>query len=1444
MSAIPITTSVTPDDTANLAILLDESHLPFLFDPSATRRVPQELNDEPDMLRGQVDLRGAHACKIVMKTARATGHWLDITLPVDQNWHFSRTFHDLPIAVQWHDPDSSRWPILDLLPFSSARLVLCSAPMTDPDHGVALQRGANFIAKMKPKGIVAFVTHVLGASFDQDIILWGTIDLQPNAIGTRRPGFTLQANIPIENNVLQNYGITLQNVTYRLYSPPSMASLRADPGNAPVMGFTADMVIAADGQPLTIRLAALQALNAPHVLLSGNFEEFSLGTLARALGMKGTTESLTGWLPETLRTKIIEIADIVSGIELQSLSFLLDVSKPIPKIKRISATIGAPKIRWEIWEQHLSVERISIQFTIYNPPLQSAPRAPAELDYDVTVRGTVKIDEIAFDARASSRNRFRVDVSLDPFQRKRPNFVFGTLVHNTTGSKLIDDAASLTLDDINLTVAPLQFYQLRLALSNRGKPWTVKLGPTNLNINCISADLVYPHRGVLQGTLAGEIAIGDAVRFPISYDLGGGLSIQGIIPKISLGQLIDSICDGVNLKPPNLDIDLIDTLVFLRVQSRQVTVSTGVAGIGSLALDISYANERWKASFGIEIDRNFNGLSTAGQWIRSAMDILSLQNVALKYDSSGGEGAAGSLMAQAKWKLGGQSTQEQLLAKLLTYNGAPVGGDIDVTLALSTKAPSLKASISDLAIGGLKASAAVSMTFGASTPSLKLDVRAFLPIGDPNQPPELVLGAEVSPTGFNLFGGLRTDLPVDIGNGLKIVDVAGLIGVNTTGLPVVGVTGKIQKRNFMAFIALLVDTANPTKFVIAGAVRALSILDIVAAVDGPVDVAKSIGLDKIRLENYGTLSLDPEPGAAVLAALRSRNAAALSDALHSGIERKKSSGSETRLVRTSREPGSIQIMGEENDWFVSDKKGALTQYHFKYRDGEVSVGYAPQIYITPTGAEIANIRFDPGFRLAGIAKVFDWTAEADISISTERVSGVLKMDSLTILHDQLFQIRGSVRQSERPAGAEALQLPHLTQNDDKLTFSMETAGKTPHLHVSALVTILGRKTDTLANISARGLAVSVEHSLLGIWAVSVGATVGSGADLVIEVGINWDVARVVPPVRFLSDIIGLGISVRLGGKFRVTTGVDRGLTNLNLKGQFVDLGVTAAALGKSFPARFDLPPIQVLEGSNFLFELEKIYQPLIDAVGPLVRPLVEFVDGAGQALAASVEFFDSLAATTLENKDRWIAVQIRNETAFQLILNPPTIESGKYWAMPQSIPPRSAIIVTASERNNAVTGTGGHVSFKIADGDPFTPPSLAIMFSHPLIGGLKCRGRFNMDPHRLFADTDDSNRFRDIIDPLFRPESGPRVIWEINSRPGQNAVVVIRAATPSAPKFLAASPAAIWSAPSEGGLYLFDQHAGGWRCIDQINIPLLKALATCDADAMMGITVSGAPALS
>lgn len=446
---------------------------------------------------------------------------------------------------------------------------------TGAANTVALTRGLNFAASLKPNGLFGVLGDVLSGSVDGLAVpVHGPLDVSP--LANARPSPTMRIAGPLINPIkgLDYFGFGAPQLVVRNFPE--------DPGGRPFLMLAAPLL--RGGRPLFTVIAALQP--GSRTMVFGGWPEQGGGlSLADICDLAAGTD-IAGNLPDYL-------ADAFSSIGLKD--FQLRLSVPAMRILSLSVGVGALK-PWHLGP--FSVDDLRLGLTLRDP---FGPRKQAT----VALTAVLEMFPEVF------RGKFELEISAATDGEWSIGAAYtGKVSFNDLVAGISNKAVLLPAE-----VAEITFHDFGVSFRRAGQAWNWELyasadatfqlpligGRAEVSLHALVSCLGGAYGFQLRGTLL----IGECM-FSVDADMGAQHKVLtgkwAMRDGVTLG--IADLAAAVNLPPPPIPPELDLALVEATLEydfTGKVFLVTATSKTYGKAVFIADASGTALFAFGVEI---------------------------------------------------------------------------------------------------------------------------------------------------------------------------------------------------------------------------------------------------------------------------------------------------------------------------------------------------------------------------------------------------------------------------------------------------------------------------------------------------------------------------------------------------------------------------------------------------------------------------------------------------------------------------------------------------------------------------------------------------------------------------------------------------------------------------------------------------------------------------
>jgi hypothetical protein len=242
--------------------------------------------------------------------------------------------------------------------------------------------------------------------------------------------------------------------------------------------------------------------------------------------------------------------------------------------------------------------------------------------------------------------------------------------------------------------------------------------------------------------------------------------------------------------------------------------------------------------------------------------------------------------------------------------------------------------------------------------------------------------------------------------GLTLSNLGLAIGLSWEGLPSLGIAATLTLASFNSSLAVLFDSAEPTKSMLAGAISDLTLNDVITTFTQTAtpaqlaDVLKQVKLSATSdqaLVNASNAPLSAAEVQAVVTALDGRDLETVAAALAKIGIVVPSTSADVLLVAAT--PGQ--------KWHLTDMAQVL-HYELVKQGDSLRVALSPQLYVVPQDTSIGAMAFKQGFFINTKLSIFFFKATVKITVKpTEGIAVAGSLEPIVLGHKNLFSIHAA-----------------------------------------------------------------------------------------------------------------------------------------------------------------------------------------------------------------------------------------------------------------------------------------------------------------------------------------------------------------------------------------------------------------------------------------------------
>ena len=1141
-----------------------------------------------------------------------------------KKWTFFQSFPDIPGGEKNSLAD---------IKYSECHLIL-SNQVVDNYNGFQLYTGINFYGVISESPLMTILEktinifpvmygHINLLDSKQLVPLnWGEFPFSKDSAANPLPGYVFTVELKDYNSFEIKDVASFHDLGLKIYYPPNAEFFKDNNTYSPRFGFYGEIKVPA------INLTTDCWINyVPQMSVFGidmDFDGLSLGNLANLSSLCGGA-NIQGSLPDVLQKSQLE------DLSITKLCIDFSLISSMPHLDDIMITIGMPNASWGILDDQYKIEGISSTFSYANDLM-------GEGKFGVRVEVIVVIKEHRLAVRASNTNNFTLYLNLmDAVDIPLEEFISAICPS-------LPKPTDLTINSISSEISPSNHVEIMARMASDGNEWCIPVGITTLKLSDILIYFYYDFTGKnnndssnYKGYYAGTLAFTDSLKLRASYAIPGGLSILANLPDFSLVEFINMFCNEKITLPGGFDLKLTNSAILFEENGGRyhLRLATLVNDFGLLMFEMrENANNTFGFVFGVNIDgnkfENIPGLSGL-----EAFNIFHLNNLVLigstlddnNFQFPGTEvfhtpsfkgggitipGANGVVQGfnfMAEWELDTTSKEQNLLKNLL---------DIDAVMAIVLQIAASGAmkmyTRCDAVLCGYKTGVEFGTVLEGSALSFYAKGDIVLKIQGNDQKFALKIGF----TPFGAFGAASMTGNQDVDFGwFKLGNLALQIGVDWEGIPSFGIAASLTAGKFNSSIAVLFDSLNPEKSMVAGSLSDLSLADVFEvfldpACDSVTAVQESISdvlevLDTFKIGGTNSFTLPGEM------------AQAFDDI---DMEKISKGFSDNGISIPSNISQVFYSVGEKgSSWFITDLADShMTHYEvFKKEDGSLCVSTEAQLYAAPVNTQIGEISYKAGFFINAMLQLYKFKVQATVLIDYSK--GFLidaNMDKIDLANG-LVCISGVDTSGADPKPSE------LGPNFHVCTY------QEPYANIDAYVSILGMTHICKAIANKKGFDILYEYKN-DLYSVKVESTLSGidyfGAGLTMAILPNsFEVKD--GEKNFGSVLLDTGAQASISIKIENITQISLTASlKLKLFGEEVDFGtfelsVDLKDIGDIFLALLDKIKDYIVtlftDPKKFIEMVEKGFVKIVGALEDVVSSLYNITVDAAKVLIKEVE---------------------------------------------------------------------------------------------------------------------------------------------------------------------------------------------------------------------------------
>lgn len=1005
---------------------------------------------------------------------------LRFTLP--PGWTFGTSFPELPHTTDWNPAHSARTSVqLDQLALSDAEFVFATEEGPHPARpGVRLAAGLNFVADLGTGALLGDAAALLGHSGTRPLFgqvrLKGARTAPPLGPGqwpwqeplALLPGISLRAELGLAATVR---GARFEGVVLRVHSPLTRQWLDQNPTYGPVVAYTGRFALGVGetaggaegaGRPsggggVEAEAVAPVDTGARTLPLLVSFRGATLAGLAGLAPLLGKQDP-QALLPAKLGRALGRIELERAGVELSAVPGDEGVSWA-------SVTVGLPELSWPVAGDLLTVTALHATF-------EAAPTLRLSL------AGQVEIGGVPVEVAANSDDGLTLHARAAPAQ---PLDLAALLTRYAPG---VTAPSGLLVDTLAAEMAPGRHYAMALTMA-ACRPWQLPLGPAGLTVADVSLYLAKPHDGPATGSVGGRVELAQVGSIQFGYARPGPLVLRGFVPRARLSELAAALLDRPVALPEGFDLDLRDSTALIRAEGEeyQFQLGTHVDGLGSLALQVQRVDGNWGLAAGLDLGDGgaaaLPGVGGVTEAFQRQFGLRKLLLVLATFDGadfpfpdlavfddprlSGGlpqpsQRLRAGLTVYGQWTLDPARREERLLSRLLGEQ--PV---FEVALHLGTNPARDAVLLADYRTTVLGRELHGAFGGRIDDGRISLFLEGTLPLEIQGQVQSLGLRLRFLPNGALLSGSMTGPTAISFG-GFQLADLAVEVGVDWEGVPTLGVAATVAAPGLTSSLAVLFDSTDPGRSLVAGSLGDLTLRQVADAIAGArVPEGLAALLHRIAIRGTGRFTIDGSL-APHLDALDLGKAA---PALRAG-----------GLTLTAPDKALLIVIEPGRRWHLTDRSGPALRHYRLTRAGAglasgtgstIEVSLDAQLYAAPQDVRIDAIHYPQGCLVSGELELFGLHSRSEITVRPQTGLSVESVLDRVVVGDE----RVFVLESDRPGSG-----PHLSVATFARPEHTDPREREPHASIHGTVLLFGMRRALDVELTADGLDFGVEHDPL------------------------------------------------------------------------------------------------------------------------------------------------------------------------------------------------------------------------------------------------------------------------------------------------------------------------------------------------------------------------------
>lgn len=979
-------------------------------------------------------------------------------------WKFTNSFTTLP---PFGETDAPSGCMLDDLKFTVAYFVVATHAGYDNTLGINLDAGINFGGIMKPNAQLGLLKNRLNETDPLNVT--GFINspndesnmYNPNLernvasrkgyswmIGNQLPGIHLHVDLGIDAEIGK---ANLKDSIYQVYTPLKASWQLLGKVYHPIAAYTAKLDIPSANMALDL----VGEINSKDdfIFVEAICDGVSIGNLTELAGITGDN-SLTGTLPEVM----LKPLKALKKLELTNLAFSFSYGSKGFSIDYLALQIAMENLNWQIWDKHVVVNELGCRFAVTTP--FSNPQ------YETGFWGKTEIEGVPLDLEASSSQGYMVSMRLGEAQ---------TLPLKSMMKKFAPEIPALpdlTINDMVINISIGNFISFSGGLAQKPDSWTLDLGPQKLTFSDVRFDFSIPKAGKMSGSFRGEVGIGNNIRLKGYYAIPGEFQIKAECDELNFQELVSKLSKQKLSLPSGFDMTFYDSSILIKKDTAGMAMqmATRYEEDAYFALEIKKVEGNWGVAGGISLVDAQPSKLPGMSFLKPFEKIVDLQdftvvmgtysdaafkfpgmaqfsNPALTSHNIPMPAQSGGLVAglnvYAKWKIDTKKKEMKLLKQILGLDP-----ELGVTLQVGknpSKDTRLFVSYTTQLMSKYPLQAKFGFAMNNGTPELFL--AGMLQMKIQGEMCQFDVAMSLVKGGFFFSGSMKGTL--EFGD-LQLSNLALALGFNWGGIPSLGIAGTINLPDFTSSIAVLFDSTDPSKSLLAGAISDLSlgdIADVIAKAEIPDDIEGILdGLEikgnrpfNIPLSETG--NFDDQDLTAIASAFQQYG----------------------KISVPSTETSALFVVNKAGQsWSFTDMPNNMRHYQIKKVGKNLRVSLNPQIYLAPAGAQMGTLVFPQGYFMSGTLSVLglEWSTQIDIRTNKGIAAQSYLNKPLVIYNKNFFEL-SDVEGKTGPFFSVATFFQNELANPEL---------RPPHLYFSGRLYLVGMESESFIKATKNGFA--------------------------------------------------------------------------------------------------------------------------------------------------------------------------------------------------------------------------------------------------------------------------------------------------------------------------------------------------------------------------------------